>query len=731
MTDTKQLLERASRAFDPPTDVMPALVVRRDRRRRNERLQAGALGLVIAIGLGWLGVIAIRSTPLPADTPDLPNTLESWSRVELAPPVDGGEGPSFLVAGPDGLVAVGVHGGPATAWTSSDGTTWARTPSPDLDRADLSDLSDIGSGGPGFIVAGSAVPEGDSERAIWTSEDGVSWNRISDDPDFGSSFISAVRPGGPGLVAVGSRLGAWFSSDGSTWERASVPPVPPEVYPGDNGDAPQIYLTDVADRGGRLVATGWAMLSDDSEVLVVWTSRDGRSWTDVNTPADVFPRGSFVFEITAGPEGFVAVGRTRADRVSTAAIWTSPDGQDWRLHRPVPEGVVLDSVAAGEAGYVAVGSSTECDQGCASREAVVMTSADGETWIRVPTGPEFQVDQPSDPENAQGAAMWDVVAWGSRFAVLGEYDGEPTVWVTTAGTPTMPPAMEVTPTPTPVEPTLAVPGALAYILDGDVYVADPDGSNAVKIADGLGDGECASADGFSFWAEGSMWSPDGRYLAYRRNDCPSEEPGAAERDVVISDAGGNVYATFPADGWDIGWSPDSSRVAVWDTLFETVGVYGIDGVRQSQLTMPPGWQPTGDHDPAWTSDGSLVLYDMVLLDDGDPTNDVARNLEARDDYAATVGAQAVSSDGSRIATVDLSSLILARSDGSGSVTLLSVERGTDLRVLGFSPDGDRILFSKNEQPQRGGDAGELWSIRVDGSDARLLVTGTIDGDWRS
>ena len=38
----------------------------------------------------------------------------------------------------------------------------------------------------------------------------------------------------------------------------------------------------------------------------------------------------------------------------------------------------------------------------------------------------------------------------------------------------------------PVEPrpAPAASGALAYVLDGDIYVADPDGTNAVKISDG-------------------------------------------------------------------------------------------------------------------------------------------------------------------------------------------------------------------------------------------------------
>jgi hypothetical protein len=281
-------------------------------------------------------------------------------------------------------------------------------------------------------------------------------------------------------------------------------------------------------------------------------------------------------------------------------------------------------------------------------------------------------------------------------------------------------------------PAPAPAGTLAYILDGDVYVADPDGANAVKIADGVGD-DCASTGGFSFWGEGSMWSPDGRYLAYRRVDCSSEQPGIGENwgDVVISDAAGNVHATFPADGWDIGWSPDSSRVAVWESgsLFETVGVFGVDGTRQAQLTMPSGWQPIGDHDPAWLRDGTLAVDDVELPLDGGAAGrlDLARYNEWRDDYLATIGQRVDSPDGSHTASVRHRSLRVEGSDGSGSVTLLTVERGTSLSVIGFSPRGDRILFSETT------DSGEssLWSVGVDGSGARLVVAGTMDGEWLS
>ena len=321
----------------------------------------------------------------------------------------------------------------------------------------------------------------------------------------------------------------------------------------------------------------------------------------------------------------------------------------------------------------------------------------------------------------------------------------------------------------PVEPrpAPAAPGTLAYELDGDIYVADPDGSNAVKIANGLPDGEdCADHPGRgTYGAEGPMWSPDGRYLAFRYGDCsnPKLEGG------VISDAEGNVLATFPREGWEIAWSPDSTRVAVWDVTFETIGVYELDGARQAKLTMPPGWTPSGDHDPKWMPDGTSVWVENweLPLDGSAP-----RELPALggDPYAT------YSPDGSLVAYSTSGSLTVARSDGSeprevfdggsyggnwghpwsatgdriafatsgrgrawwsaelrvvdvatGLVTLLTEgERGVSLQAIGFSPRGDRILFRKDE-----GRVDSLWSIGVDGSDARLVVAGAWQGEWLS
>jgi hypothetical protein len=73
--------------------------------------------------------------------------------------------------------------------------------------------------------------------------------------------------------------------------------------------------------------------------------------------------------------------------------------------------------------------------------------------------------------------------------------------------------------PVKPRPSPAAAGTLAYALDGDIYVADPNGSNVVKIADGR---DCPAFGGGEYWVEtDDMWSPDGRYLAYRYSGCGS------------------------------------------------------------------------------------------------------------------------------------------------------------------------------------------------------------------
>jgi WD40-like Beta Propeller Repeat len=133
-------------------------------------------------------------------------------------------------------------------------------------------------------------------------------------------------------------------------------------------------------------------------------------------------------------------------------------------------------------------------------------------------------------------------------------------------------------------------GALAYEVDGDIYVGESDGANRFgsRMAAPRRHGQpfdpsrdCGVSEFRGEYSD-PIWSPDGRYLAYRHTDCEaSRYDGSLEWwDVVISDWDGNVVASFPSEGWRTSWSPDSTRVAVWVSWAgKQIGVYGLDGER--------------------------------------------------------------------------------------------------------------------------------------------------------
>ena len=216
-------------------------------------------------------------------------------------------------------------------------------------------------------------------------------------------------------------------------------------------------------------------------------------------------------------------------------------------------------------------------------------------------------------------------------------------------------------------------GYLAYGLDGDIYLADWDGANPLKIADGAPGGGPTACD--SDWGEGPMWSPDGRHFAYR-----SASGDRCAGVVVITDPVTKSVASFPGDGWRVSWSPDSTRVASWIDLGKTIGIYGFDGGRQGLFTVPTGCALPGDFDPKWSPDGtSLVIAGCVVPLDGRPpgrasANDPGSNFTVGYSHDGSVAAYIGYADSS-------ASLVVARADGTVIWVLAGAHSGSN----GYGP----------------------------------------------
>jgi Tol biopolymer transport system component len=323
------------------------------------------------------------------------------------------------------------------------------------------------------------------------------------------------------------------------------------------------------------------------------------------------------------------------------------------------------------------------------------------------------------------------------------------------------------------------------MLDGDVYVAEEDGTDPVRIVDGDADAKC----GVRYGNRGLV-SPDGRHIAYRsewNDDCPGT--------VFIADLDGRLVASVPGAGWDIAWSPDGTRFATWLSWGESIGVYGIDGSLQAELDAS-SIDLWGDYDPKWTPDGTALLLPTQIetagmnrslvvrlpLDGGEPeilpvTDPLSiRSVSFSPDgtRAASVGPESQlvvatldgtpggsefyftpgdkvdgfwarpllwSPNGDRIAVVTRRFSTDSNGDqvqqsaslwvvdpatlSSTMVESVSADADVDLQPVAFSPHGDRILVLKYDAAR----GPSLWTVASDGSGSTLIVEGADAGMW--
>lgn len=240
----------------------------------------------------------------------------------------GGQGAmEDVVAGPNGLVAVGFAGAGAqrrpAVWTSVDGAKWTLVSAAgDFAPAKgVTELTAITTNGDGLLAAGvdRRTDRVDGDVAMYSSTNGTQWSSASavglTGP--GPQAVQRMAQTSSGLVAIGSALvGAhrgpamWTFADGKTWQAAAdVPAGSPALW-------------GVAEQADKALLVCGSTGTADQPVVACWRNKSGH-WEELAVkPASGSATPLYVYGlvVTGGKVEAVGVGR-KGDTVD-AATWT-------------------------------------------------------------------------------------------------------------------------------------------------------------------------------------------------------------------------------------------------------------------------------------------------------------------------------------------------------------------------------------------------------------------------
>jgi hypothetical protein len=323
-----------------------------------------------------------------------------------------------VAGGPGGWLAEG----PQALWTSPDGLSWTLaathgiTPRlPDDVILVLTRTAD------GFVAAGQgAAPGGGSQAVIWTSHDGLSWQRMT---------AAQLGLAGPGETVRGIYYATW--------------------------------------RGDDTLISG-RVAKDGTRYSAVWLSTDGGSaWTRVTVPAD-HGAGDTITGLGSDASGLLAVRPgLSASGAADGVAYFSPNGADWQYSAAIgaAAGWSPSVVKGSDYGLVVTGTSA------ARRVVAYVSTGTGAVWE--PTGSLGDAAGESVAGATVGPAS-TVVAVGST---TGSKVGQQPVFLQANTTGSVRP-VALAGIPGAVIPELAVNG-LAVAGDQQIAVGSADGYPAV------------------------------------------------------------------------------------------------------------------------------------------------------------------------------------------------------------------------------------------------------------
>ena len=218
----------------------------------------------------------------------------------------------------------------------------------------------------------------------------------------------AIASGHGRYVAVGSlgspaQAAAWTSTDGLTWDAATVGDLP-------IGSA----MTDVIATEDGFVAFGVESEVDDriGKRVHAWSSPDGLDWQSAVVEAP--SKSGFqvaLNHLADGPAGQLALGTFIGQDRGGQRLWRSADGLTWeRAKLPKANGHTWNSIVSVPQGYLLLGQSI-------TGEPYNWHSADGITWERLQGTPQLYDVAVSDTGALVGMGYKDL--WRSPRSLLG------------------------------------------------------------------------------------------------------------------------------------------------------------------------------------------------------------------------------------------------------------------------------------------------------------------------
>ncbi|HWQ74681.1 MAG TPA: immunoglobulin-like domain-containing protein [Syntrophomonas sp.] len=221
------------------------------------------------------------------------------------------------------FIAVGRNG---IIFTSGDGSAWTSRSS-----GTTRDLKGIAYGAGKYVVVGG---DNSSNPVVLTSENGMDWSQVTNDPPFINRSFVTVAYGNGVFLALMQYGQAYVSSDGTNWSSAAD-------LPGSGK-----YPTDMIYAGGKFAAVGGY-----GEIYL--SSDNGASWTVIDTALD-----SYSWSITYSSGNFVAVGglgKIMASADGGTTWFVQPSGLTYNPYFSLDSEAELAGIAAGGSNFVAVG----------------------------------------------------------------------------------------------------------------------------------------------------------------------------------------------------------------------------------------------------------------------------------------------------------------------------------------------------------------------------------------